>query len=699
SETIGSVTISYGTGASADAAIGIYTGSVTPSEATGGTFTPSNYSISYVSGKITVSGFTPGNLIVTRYGDGTATLGSTATTLNILEINPVNGGTNQTLSTIASGAFLLTDAGNSTSQGYLNTFGTNTALPGYNSALNTASITAQNTKAVNILGRAATVITRVTFPTGGPSATPPSPFSGANFRSVIATDTNKFYASGNSSGSPVTAGMWYYNGSFFTQICTNPISNLRNVEIYNGNLYFSTGSGTIGIHQVGTGLPTTSGQIATVVIPTGAGTSPYGFAISPDGNTAYVADDSTVNANSGGGIQKWTKSGSTWTRQYTFGTQARGLAVDFSGENPVIYATTGATTDTSNNRIIKIVDTGASATSTDVAVAGANYVFRGLDFAPAEIPVITPDGTLASISTTYGTPSASTQFTVSGVFMREGILVKAPTGLEVSTDNSNFSSAVTVGSSGTVSSTPIYVRLAANANAGNYSGSISLSSSGAIRVSVATVSSTVSKANSTIEVTGATSFTYNGSGQGPDTSSVSGSSGSVTYSYEGTGATSYSASATKPTNAGTYSVTATVAADSNHEEATSSAYAFTIAKATPTVATAPTATLSYGQTLSSAVFSGGSVTGVGGASLAGSYAFDNGSIAPNNTGPFGPYDATFTPTDTANYNTTSTPVALTVGPASVDGTTVTLNFNSGIPLDLVTTLPGWDSNDTQGANI
>jgi hypothetical protein len=54
SETIGSVTIAYGTGSASDAAVGTYASTVTPSAATGGTFTVSNYSISYVAGSITV---------------------------------------------------------------------------------------------------------------------------------------------------------------------------------------------------------------------------------------------------------------------------------------------------------------------------------------------------------------------------------------------------------------------------------------------------------------------------------------------------------------------------------------------------------------------------------------------------------------------------------------------------------------------
>ncbi len=54
-ETIGTVTLTYGTGGAATDAVGTYSGQVTPSAATGGTFTSSNYNINYVSGAITVN--------------------------------------------------------------------------------------------------------------------------------------------------------------------------------------------------------------------------------------------------------------------------------------------------------------------------------------------------------------------------------------------------------------------------------------------------------------------------------------------------------------------------------------------------------------------------------------------------------------------------------------------------------------------
>ncbi|MBE9601761.1 MBG domain-containing protein [Pedobacter sp. MC2016-24] len=65
SETIGSVSISYGAGAAATAGADNYVGSVTASAATGGTFNAANYSITYTAGNIVVS---PALLTITATG-------------------------------------------------------------------------------------------------------------------------------------------------------------------------------------------------------------------------------------------------------------------------------------------------------------------------------------------------------------------------------------------------------------------------------------------------------------------------------------------------------------------------------------------------------------------------------------------------------------------------------------------------------
>jgi autotransporter-associated beta strand protein len=78
-ETIGSVTIAYGTGAAADDPVAVYAGQVTASAATGGTFDAGNYTIGYVNGDLTVTNAPiislTGSLtaVGTQYGTASAT--------------------------------------------------------------------------------------------------------------------------------------------------------------------------------------------------------------------------------------------------------------------------------------------------------------------------------------------------------------------------------------------------------------------------------------------------------------------------------------------------------------------------------------------------------------------------------------------------------------------------------------------------
>jgi uncharacterized repeat protein (TIGR02543 family) len=97
---------------------------------------------------------------------------------------------------------------------------------------------------------------------------------------------------------------------------------------------------------------------------------------------------------------------------------------------------------------------------------------------------------------------------------------------------------------------------------------------------------TVSKAVSTIGLSAGT-YTYTGSGLGPDSATTTGSTGAVTYAYAGRGSTSYTSSSNKPTAVGTYTVTATLAADANYASVATSAQNFEITNAglvvTPTI--------------------------------------------------------------------------------------------------------------------
>jgi hypothetical protein len=179
--------------------------------------------------------------------------------------------------------------------------------------------------------------------------------------------------------------------------------------------------------------------------------------------------------------------------------------------------------DNNANTVFRLVFTGGEADGTpatgDASSAGTfrvdDIVITGTFMSPS----ISSSGTLSSVNTTYGTASSPpTSFSISGSNMSAGITVTPPAGFEVST-TSDFSSSVgdnsstlTVGSSGTIASTTVYVRLKASATvAGSpYSGNIVLSSSGATSVNVATASSTVTPKTLTITGLSAADKDYDG---------------------------------------------------------------------------------------------------------------------------------------------------------------------------------------------
>jgi hypothetical protein len=101
-------------------------------------------------------------------------------------------------------------------------------------------------------------------------------------------------------------------------------------------------------------------------------------------------------------------------------------------------------------------------------------------------PVVNVGGSLTSFSTTQGTPSASQFFSASGANLTGNINVICDTGYEASLDNSTFASSVTIPQvAGTVASTPVYVRLAADAPVGNPAGFIAVTSPGATTQNIA----------------------------------------------------------------------------------------------------------------------------------------------------------------------------------------------------------------------
>jgi PKD-like domain/Domain of unknown function (DUF5011)/Secretion system C-terminal sorting domain/HYR domain len=215
----------------------------------------------------------------------------------------------------------------------------------------------------------------------------PTFFSQGNFNSATANGSDYWGAGGGNVNA--TNGINYFGTGAASNVTTST-QNTRFVSIFNGQLYFSTQDIPMGIYTVGSGTPTTSGQTTTIEVPLPSNSSPFAFAFNSTTDICYIADD---HVDGTGGIQKWVKSAGVWSLAYTLSTGAsmgaRGLTVDFSGANPVLYATTATTTNFVSNQLIKITDTGVGSPVNVLATSPTNSFYRGVAFAPCTPPIAT----------------------------------------------------------------------------------------------------------------------------------------------------------------------------------------------------------------------------------------------------------------------------------------------------------------------
>jgi hypothetical protein len=321
--------------------------------------------------------FTAGDLVVLRDGTGSAPLSNAGTAIYLDEFT-TGGSLAYSLAIPSTGSTALVNSGSATSEGALNLSanGQYLVFAGYNTNAGAASI-ASTTAAAAPRG-VATVDASGNYTL---AATTTTAFSGNNVRSGTSDGSGNFWAAGAASGVN-------YLGTGSAAAITGTVLNNRVIQDIGGNLFYSTGSGSRGIYEI-SGTPT-SGSVATnVLIPNGtqfgSGASPYDFAFDSSMTTAYVADfNGFTNSGTAGGIEKWTFNGSAWVFDYSLslGTNgAVGLAVDFSGANPTIYATSA-----NGLSLFEITDTNSTATGILLATASANEAFRGLDWSPVATP-------------------------------------------------------------------------------------------------------------------------------------------------------------------------------------------------------------------------------------------------------------------------------------------------------------------------
>jgi hypothetical protein len=208
------------------------------------------------------------------------------------------------------------------------------------------------------------------------------PYSGSSglLRAGVTDGSGDYWASGT--GASGGTGIYYYGNNSSQAVLNGSIAG-RALGLYSGNLYYTTGSGTTGFYMM-TGTPTSGTPTTTLLASTGG--TPYGFVLNPGLTTLYIANES-------GGIQKWTFGGSSWSLSYTLdsGVDFDWVTANFSGANPVLYASSLANNSTGNS-IYTITDTGSGSAATILDTISASSSdsgdFDGVVFVPTPEPSV-----------------------------------------------------------------------------------------------------------------------------------------------------------------------------------------------------------------------------------------------------------------------------------------------------------------------
>ncbi|WP_316736108.1 gliding motility-associated C-terminal domain-containing protein [Pedobacter aquatilis] len=207
---------------------------------------------------------------------------------------------------------------------------------------------------------------------------------------------------------------------------------------------------------------------------------PYATAISPDGKNLYVT--SRAGGNSVIVINKINTIDNTIIASIPVGEYVEGISLNKDGSRLYVINQVPGTVsvvNTATNSIIADVRVGTNPYShgTFISSCAAKPLSFTIIVNPIiPVPQLSVSGNLKSLNSIYGQRSVSTNFTVSGKSLTEPVVIYVPDGFELSADHKLFSSTITLGSSGDLEATTIYIRLKSNIPAGEYSGQIQIKS-------------------------------------------------------------------------------------------------------------------------------------------------------------------------------------------------------------------------------
>src|SRR5207247_5168743 len=102
-------------------------------------------------------------------------------------------------------------------------------------------------------------------------------------RCAVTDGTNSYWTAGSGHNTR-------YFGPAGQNVQVGSTANTRVVEIFNGDLYYASASGTYGIHKL-VGLPTSLGTDTAIITTGNSASFPADFAFGPAGTTIYLAED------------------------------------------------------------------------------------------------------------------------------------------------------------------------------------------------------------------------------------------------------------------------------------------------------------------------------------------------------------------------------------------------------------------------
>jgi gliding motility-associated-like protein len=269
--------------------------------------------------------------------------------------------------------------------------------------------------------------------------------------------------------------------------------SLNATTVYSGNLTLTQTDGTVSntIIYVRSSATAPAGSISGNVNLTSTGATSQPVVVS--GIINAIPTVNTVVSQiltSGAATSPVNFSGTATTYNWVNDTPGIGLVANGTGDIPSFTSINS----TANPIIATIMATPLNSTNCN----GTPILFT-ITVNPTPIPAtLTATANLTPLATIYGTPSTAESFDVSGTNISGGILVTPPTGFEVSSNGIAFNSKTTINGNGSISSAPVYVRLAATTPVGNYSDNIAVSTNNVTSVNVLIPIGSVSPAPLTI---------------------------------------------------------------------------------------------------------------------------------------------------------------------------------------------------------